>query len=78
MRAKTAHEKDLAILARDALSKRIYGEIVELKNVSHDKYGTRYIADVYLKDEHINAYMLKNKYAVPYDGKTKKTDWSDF
>ncbi len=77
MRAKTAHEKDLAILARDALSKRIYGQIIQLKNVTHDKYGTRYIADVYLKDEHINAYMLENKYAVPYDGKTKKNDWSD-
>jgi hypothetical protein len=38
--------------------------------LSTEKYG-RLLADVYLEDLHLNAWMLEHNYAVPYDGGTK-------
>jgi hypothetical protein len=70
IKGKTEKEKHLAILARDALMAKILGHIVELRNVSTEKYG-RLLADVYFGDLHINGWMLENGYAVPYDGGTK-------
>jgi endonuclease YncB( thermonuclease family) len=66
-------EKDLAVIARDALHDKIFGKIVELKNVSNEKYG-RILADIYLDTLHINKWLLDAKYAVPYNGGTK-TEW---
>jgi len=66
-------EKDIAIIARDALHDKIFGKIVELKNVGNEKYG-RILADIYLDTLHINKWLLDAKYAVPYNG-GKKTEW---
>lgn len=76
IKGKTVAEKKHATLARDALSEQILGKIVELKNVSLEKYG-RLLADVYCKDLHLNKWLIDNKYAVPYDGGTKSrpNDW---
>jgi endonuclease YncB( thermonuclease family) len=70
IKGKTVAEKEQAILARDALSKMILNKIVTLKNLSTEKYG-RLLAEVYLDDLHLNAWMLEHNYAVPYDGGTK-------
>ena len=70
IKGKTAEEKELAVIARDALIAKILGNMVELRNVGVEKYG-RLLADVYLGDVYINGWMLENKYAVPYDGGTK-------
>ncbi len=71
MKGGSAHEKELAILARDELSKRIMNKIVTLKNVSTEKYG-RVLADVYLDDECINEWMIKMGHAKSYDGGHKE------
>ena len=63
-------EKELAIIARDALSSKIMGKMITLKNVSLEKYG-RLLADVYLDDLNLNKWLIENKYAVVYDGGTK-------
>jgi len=63
-------EKQLAIVARDALSNLIMNKTIHLKNISTEKYG-RVLANVYLEDLHINQWMLDNHYAIPYDGGTK-------
>jgi len=63
-------EKEIAIVARDALHDKIMGKIVELKNVGNEKYG-RILADIYLDTLHINKWLLDAKYAVPYNGGTK-------
>ena len=78
IKGKTFAEKEQAILARDALSKMILNKIVVLKNLSTEKYG-RLLADVYLEDLHLNAWMLEHKYAVPYDGGTKHrpSEWDE-
>uniref|UniRef100_A0A6C0DRT6 TNase-like domain-containing protein n=1 Tax=viral metagenome TaxID=1070528 RepID=A0A6C0DRT6_9ZZZZ len=71
------HEKELAIKARDALADLIFDKTVYLKNNKTEKYG-RVLSDVYLGDLHVNQWMLDNKYAVKYDGGTKKrpTEWN--
>uniref|UniRef100_A0A6C0B9E1 TNase-like domain-containing protein n=1 Tax=viral metagenome TaxID=1070528 RepID=A0A6C0B9E1_9ZZZZ len=77
LKGGTENEKELAKRSRDALSNIIMGKIVDLKNVSTEKYG-RILADVYLGDLNICDWMLINKYAVKYDGGTKHRpeDWS--
>jgi len=69
-------EKYLAMEARDALHKLIYGKIVVLKKLGTEKYG-RILADVYLDNLHVNKWMLDNNYAVPYDGgkKIRPVEW---
>ena len=43
---------------------------VTLKNIQSEKYG-RILADVYLGELHLNEWLIKEKYAVRYDGGTK-------
>jgi len=73
---ETTAEKDLAIVARDALNKLIYGKIIVLKNLGTEKYG-RILADVYVDNLHVNKWMLDNNYAVPYNGgkKMRPAEW---
>lgn len=72
----SAHQKELAMNARDALHQRIMGKIVTLKNISLEKYG-RLLADVFLEGEDICLWMISNNYAVAYDGGNKQIpeDW---
>jgi len=70
IKGKTDLEREMALLARDALISKILGRIVVLKNVTTEKYG-RLLADVYLGDLCINTWLIDNRFAVPYDGKTK-------
>ena len=69
-------EKTAAIDARDFVSKLILNKFVRLENVSSEKYG-RILADVYIGNVHLNDVLIKERYAVPYDGGTKKrpTSW---
>ena len=71
IKGHTEEEKAAAQVARDALKEKILNKEVLLKNVSLEKYG-RLLADVYLNDLCLNNWMLENKYAVEYHGKTKQ------
>ena len=71
IRGKTQAEKELAKNVRDLLHEMIYGKIVELRNVSNEKYG-RILADVYLGDLHINQWLVSENLAVSYDGGKKQ------
>ena len=79
MRTKDENEKTIAIKARDSLSDLINHELVTLENTGNDKYG-RLLADVWFGNINVNKWMLNRRFAVPYDGGTKKTpvDWVDF
>lgn len=72
-------EKECATIARDALRKLILGKVVTLFNHSKEKYG-RVLADIYHDKIHLSEWMIEKRYAVPYDGGTKKTpsDWKVF
>jgi endonuclease YncB( thermonuclease family) len=72
IKGKSDDEKEAAKNARDALSKLIWNKNIILKNVDHEKYG-RILADVYLEDIHVNEWLIKERYAVRYDGGAKKS-----
>ena len=66
------HEKELAIKVRDELSKRILNKMVTLKHLETEKYG-RILADVYLGDECMNEWLIREGHAKKYDGGHKET-----
>ena len=70
IKGKTDDEKTAAKQARDALSQLILHKKVTLINVQNEKYG-RILADVYLDNLCINEWLIKEHYAVKYDGGTK-------
>jgi len=76
IKGKTEDEKLAAKQTRDALADLILNKYITLKNIQTEKYG-RILADVYFGDVHLNEWLIKEKYAVKYDGGTKKspTSW---
>jgi len=72
IKGKTEDEKTAAKLVKDELSKLILNKRVSLKNIQTEKYG-RILADVYIGELHINQWLITEKYAVKYDGGTKKS-----
>jgi endonuclease YncB( thermonuclease family) len=64
-------EKVIAKEAREYLSNLLLHKYVSVKNLNTEKYG-RLLADVYLDYIHINKCMLEQRFAVEYDGGTKK------
>ena len=57
--------------ARDALSNLILHKVITLKNIGSEKYG-RILADIYIDDLHVNEWLINERYAVKYDGGTKR------
>jgi micrococcal nuclease len=64
-------EKESAKLARDYVSDLVLNKVVRLENIQSEKYG-RILADVYIGDIYLNELLIKERYAVKYDGGTKK------
>jgi endonuclease YncB( thermonuclease family) len=79
MKTHNKNEKKVAEIAQSKLSEIILNKRVKLENVSNDKYG-RVLADVYYRKLNIGEFMLKNRLAVEYFGKTKEPprDWLKF
>jgi endonuclease YncB( thermonuclease family) len=73
------NEKQLAIIARDKLRKKILGKIIRLEIIKQPEKWGRILAIVYLDDENICQWLLNNGLAIPYEGKTKikPTQWLD-
>ena len=63
-------EKEAAKQARDFVSNMVLNKYVKLENIESEKYG-RILADVYIGNVHLNEILLKERYAVKYDGGTK-------
>ena len=64
-------EKEAAKAAREFVYNLVFNKFVRLENVESEKYG-RILADVYIGDIHLNDLLLKERYAVKYDGGTKR------
>ena len=79
MKGKNEEEKRIAVKARDALAEIILNKPLTLKNVTTEKYG-RLLADVHHNNIHLNKWMIEQRYAVEYDGGTKKSpdNWEEF
>jgi micrococcal nuclease len=63
-------EKESAKQARDFVSNLVLNKYVRLENIESEKYG-RILADVFIENVHLNEILLKERYAVKYDGGTK-------
>jgi len=72
----TDEEKEAAKQARDFVSNLVLHKYIKLENIKNEKYG-RILADVYIDDLHLNELLIKERYAVKYDGgtKIKPTSW---
>jgi endonuclease YncB( thermonuclease family) len=66
----TDDEKTAANQTKEFVINLILNKYVRLENVQNEKYG-RILADVYIKDIHLNQLLIKEKYAVVYNGGTK-------
>jgi micrococcal nuclease len=64
-------EKEAAKVARDFVYNLVFNKFVRLENIQNEKYG-RILADVFIGDIHLNDLLITNRYAVKYDGGTKK------
>ena len=79
IKGKNDDEKTAAKNARDALTALILNKYVTLKNIQSEKYG-RILAEVYIDDLCLNEWMIKERYALKYDGGTKvvPSSWLKF
>lgn len=67
--------KAKAIIARDFLRKLLASaKTIALRNVGRGKFF-RLIADVHADGVDVGGVLLKEGYAVAYDGKSKRRDW---
>jgi len=73
----TEEEKECAKKCREFVSNLVLNKYVRLENIENEKYG-RILADVYIGDVCLNELLIKEKYAVKYDGgkKITPTSWS--
>ena len=72
IKTKNKEEKVCALMAKNMILEKAMDTIVYLKNMKTEKYG-RILADVICDGESLGELLLKNRLAVPYDGKNKKT-----
>ena len=79
IKTKNESEKAIAIKARDSLRALIMNKQIDLQNVKQEKYG-RLLATVVFNGTNINDWMIQERFAVAYDGGTKRSpdDWVVF
>jgi endonuclease YncB( thermonuclease family) len=63
-------EKEAAKSTRDFVSNLVLNNYVRLENIESEKYG-RILADVYIGEINLNQLLIRERYAVKYDGGTK-------
>lgn len=70
IRSPYENEKQFAQVVKTAITNKILNKIITVKCHHNDNFG-RCLANIYLGDEHINQWLLDNKYAVEYHGGVK-------
>lgn len=65
LHAKDPEERAKAQKAKEALSFYVLGQKLLIRTEKTDSFG-RYLADCYLGDVHVNAWLLTEGYAVPF------------
>jgi len=70
-------KNELANDAKNALTKNIYNQVVELRSITTDKHSHFY-ADVFLGDIYINEWLWRNNYVIKSkNGKRRRMSESD-
>ena len=75
LKTKNVGEKELGILAKNALSDKILNKVVKLENVSYEKYG-RILCNLFLDNVNVSEWLVSNNHAVVYNGGTKVKKWA--
>lgn len=75
LRTSDATEKKCAERVRDIVHRMVYQQIVRVDVISYDKYG-RILAEIYHNNINLSDYLLAQRLAVRYDGKTKQ-EWNN-
>ena len=72
-------EKKAGSVVGKIVSDKIHDRLIGVKFIKWGKYGGRMVGDVYLPSGKttLSEYLLENKLAHPYTGKTKKKSWTD-
>ena len=73
LRTKDKHEKELAIIAKENLTKLVLNKVIEIYCGGWDKYGRLLVTPITKNEGNICSWMIKNKYARAYNGGTKST-----
>ena len=72
LRTDDPEEKQRALFVRDKLREQILNKVVTLHCLKFDKYGRLLVEIVTTElDMPIHEWLIQNKYANPYEGKTK-------
>jgi endonuclease YncB( thermonuclease family) len=72
LRTENLEEKERGLFVRDKLREQILNKVVTLHCLKFDKYGRLLIEIVTTElDVPIHEWLIQNKYANPYEGKTK-------
>ena len=72
LKTDNAEEKERAIFVRDKVRELLLNKIVTLHCLTFDKYGRLLIeVEVPGTNERLHEWLITNKYANPYEGKTK-------
>lgn len=76
-KASCVAEAEQALVAKEFLTELVKNNnnIITVNNIKVDKYGGRYVADVYLGKVYIADLLLKNGLAKVFTGKGPKPDW---
>ena len=75
LRTSCEQENAHGYMVRDALRERILDHVIVLQCGGFDKYG-RLLGTPYHRGVNLCDWMVQRKFAVPYDGGTKKP-WKD-
>lgn len=70
LKGKNEEEKEMAKFVQKQLSEKILNKIVQCDDIAYDKYG-RILANIKINNEDLSIWLLKNHYAVIYDGGKK-------
>jgi len=70
-------QNDTGLLSKNALSELICGKIVQIQNLTCDKYGKLY-ANIFVDNIHVNEWLLKYNYATKCkNGRKRRMSESD-
>lgn len=76
LHGKCDKEKKIAQDAKLFLTKLLKSySMMQVHDVSFDKYGQRIVGSVFVKDIHINQLMIDQGFAVSYTGQGQKKNW---
>ena len=71
LKTKNLEEKKMGYETRDKLRELIDGKVVEVLCLDFDKYG-RVLAEITYNSIRIDQWLIENRYAKSYEGKTKE------